>query len=129
MVADTPLSDLLLEFEAALARGERPDPAAFCRAAGCSHREDEFRQLVAFLDYAELFSDDSAPLHRDEPPPDFVAGRFQTDGCIGRGGLGFVYKATDAELGRVVALKTLQPQAAADPVLAERFRVEAAVTG
>jgi serine/threonine protein kinase len=44
---------------------------------------------------------------------------------IGRGGMGAVYKARQKSLGRLVALKILAPQHAANPSFAERFSREA----
>src|SRR5882672_7079769 len=44
---------------------------------------------------------------------------------IGRGGMGAVYKARQKSLGRLVALKILAPQHAANPSFAERFAREA----
>jgi predicted Ser/Thr protein kinase len=44
---------------------------------------------------------------------------------IGRGGMGAVYKARQKQLGRVVALKILPPDAGAEPAFAERFGREA----
>jgi hypothetical protein len=44
---------------------------------------------------------------------------------LGRGGMGVVYAATHALMGRRVAVKVLHPEFASHPVAAERFRREA----
>jgi hypothetical protein len=50
---------------------------------------------------------------------------FEVMECIGRGGMGIVYKARQPHLDRWVALKILAPELSADPGFAERFSREA----
>jgi serine/threonine protein kinase len=50
---------------------------------------------------------------------------FEITGRLGSGGMGAVFKATDLELSRDVALKILHPSSSQDPSLIARFRNEA----
>jgi predicted Ser/Thr protein kinase len=52
-------------------------------------------------------------------------GRYRIEDKIGEGGMGSVYRATDTELHREVAIKVLPPEVTADPERRQRFRQEA----
>lgn len=54
-----------------------------------------------------------------------LAGRYELGPHIGRGGMSDVHLATDAKLGRRVAVKLLKSSLASDPVFRTRFRHEA----
>jgi eukaryotic-like serine/threonine-protein kinase len=72
------------------------------------------------------------------PPPGFVAPsdpatlpsgmllaqRYEIVQILGQGGMGAVYKATDLELKRTVALKVIRPDLARDKAIVERFKQE-----
>ena len=64
------------------------------------------------------------------PEPEEIAPlfpQFEILELIGRGGMGAVYRARQPSLNRLVAIKLLPAEAAADSVFAERFRNEARV--
>ncbi|RYZ09385.1 MAG: serine/threonine protein kinase [Myxococcales bacterium] len=54
-----------------------------------------------------------------------VAGKYHIDRLIGRGGMGAVFQATNAGIGKRVALKFLRAQSARDSDAALRFQREA----
>ena len=56
---------------------------------------------------------------------DIVAGKFQIERVLGRGGMGFVVAATHIHLGQRVALKFLLPEFQNNPAVAGRFVREA----
>src|SRR5512139_548605 len=55
-------------------------------------------------------------------PNQLIANRFELHDLLGRGGMGEVYRATDTQTGKTVAVKALNPDVLAnDPTLLERF--------
>jgi serine/threonine protein kinase/tetratricopeptide (TPR) repeat protein len=54
-----------------------------------------------------------------------IAGRFLIGECLGKGGMGEVYRARDTKLKRTVALKRLAPHLRADPEYRLKFQAEA----
>src|SRR5215469_15796011 len=58
-------------------------------------------------------------------PGQIVSDRFRIEKLIARGGMGEVYRATDLELNRIVALKTVRSSALMAQELRTRLRQEA----
>src|SRR3954468_4632733 len=50
---------------------------------------------------------------------------YRIEGLIDRGGMGVVYKATDLDLDRTVALKIIAPEHTQNPDAVTRFKAEA----
>ncbi|MBL9171295.1 MAG: protein kinase [Verrucomicrobiales bacterium] len=71
--------------------------------------------------------DEPAPsMPPDQPVPLVkILGEFELLERIGQGGMGVVYKARQAQLDRLVALKLIHSREVAGPDFAERFRIEA----
>lgn len=82
---------------------------------------------------AGFTSEPTGPLERiHEAPAVFAPGqalgsRYTVVERVGAGGMGMVYKAIDRRLGKTVALKLIQAQAALRPAAQERFRRELAL--
>jgi len=57
-------------------------------------------------------------------PGRILAGRYKVEKFLARGGMGEVYRVFDQELGESVALKTILPRTADDPLSLDRFRRE-----
>jgi eukaryotic-like serine/threonine-protein kinase len=53
-----------------------------------------------------------------------LAQRYEIVEILGQGGMGAVYKATDRELNRTVAVKVIRPDLARDPAIVDRFKQE-----
>jgi len=54
-----------------------------------------------------------------------LSGRYQIEELLGQGGMSAVYKATDPNLKRVVAIKLIHPHLSNDPDFVKRFEEEA----
>lgn len=57
-------------------------------------------------------------------PGEIVAGRYEVEQFLAKGGMGEVYRVLDRELGESIALKTILPRALDDPMAMDRFRRE-----
>jgi eukaryotic-like serine/threonine-protein kinase len=54
-----------------------------------------------------------------------TVGNYRIEACVGSGGMGVVYRGSDIRLDRPVALKFIWPALSTDPVVKDRFMVEA----
>jgi len=55
-----------------------------------------------------------------------ISGRYQIEEMLGQGGMSSVFKATDPNLKRAVAVKMIHPHLSSDPDFVKRFEEEAA---
>ncbi len=97
-------------FADALERDEGPQRDAWIEEA-CRDDpalERELRGLLSAHNAASRLDDVTfgPPSHEEAAPPEQV-GSYRVEGEIGRGGMGIVYRATDTQLDRTVALKAL----------------------
>jgi len=116
-----PFADLLAAYENALVNGEAPPPLP--SAGAVKARLGEALACVQLLRQLWPATPTAAQDPGDERPE-----RYQRLRLHATGGIGQVWLAEDACLGREVALKELKPERAADAGLARRFLHEARIT-
>ncbi|HTT22572.1 MAG TPA: protein kinase [Candidatus Sulfotelmatobacter sp.] len=64
------------------------------------------------------------PANQALSPDKVLGGRYEILQKLGEGGMGAVYKARDREVDRLVALKIIRPDLAANPEILRRFKQE-----
>ncbi len=106
------------EFARRLRAGERPAPSDY--VARYPQFADDIRDLFPTIARVE----EPNRGRRAEAVPASI-GEYRVVGLLGRGGMGVVYEAEQPSLDRLVALKVLAPEWAADPTARVRFLREA----
>ena len=105
--------------------------AAYLTEACAGHEalRHEVESLLASETHAKSFLETPAVLLADTTAPKLLEGQrigpYEVASRIGAGGMGEVYRARDARLGRDVAIKMLPPAFARDPDRLARFDREA----
>jgi CheY-like chemotaxis protein len=95
-----------------------------------SRLRDQLRELradvsIATTEFATLAADATEDARDALHAGDLLAGRYEVQGVIGRGGMGIVYQALDRELGEQVAVKMLRRELlSGDEAVLERFKSE-----
>ena len=105
------------------------DRSAWLTATVDPDLRDDILSLLAAHEEAEGLLDRPcpAPLHAPESPlaPGQRLGPYEIVAPLASGGMGYVFRAHDARLGRDVALKLLAPRLASHPQSLRRFEREA----
>ncbi|HET6591711.1 MAG TPA: protein kinase [Xanthomonadales bacterium] len=94
---------------------EAPVPGEFAECPHCGRCYDAGTERCAADDVG------LQPVHMSRT----LAGRYLLERCLGRGGMGTVYEATDQALQRRVAVKVIREDRLDSTEVAQRFRQEA----
>jgi len=117
------LLDLLMRWEELRNRGQTIAVESLCQ-----NRPDLRHELAKRIEALEATAWLDKPTDEDDPPdcdeqpsapcaPRVFSGRYRLDSLIAEGGFAQVWKATDLELKRVVAVKIPKPTTASSPFM------------
>ena len=118
------LDELLNRWEDLADEGVEVTPEAHCQHD--PELLEDFRKALARLQAIDRFLTGE---QSDETSDLIAAGHYQPVALHAQGGIGDVFRAEDAELGRVVALKRIRRNDSHHPVRSRRFESEARITG
>lgn len=121
---ETRLAEIADEFTSQIREGHQPDIEAFVREfPGVENIVREVLKSVELMYHVQRERPGTPTDSDDVSPPERV-GEFEILDEAGRGGMGVIYRARQATLNRVVALKVLPVAASLDPVKLRRFQIE-----
>ncbi|MCA9263320.1 MAG: serine/threonine protein kinase [Planctomycetales bacterium] len=122
------LDDLLDAYEEAIERGEQPDIDAMCHST--PEIAGEFRKRIQALSQVNgYFDNPSVTAESSNQDTLRISTELTELSFHDKGGLGAVYRATEAGVHRQVAVKFIHRNLTTDPDSRARFELEAEVTG